>query len=276
MFKARVITGATMIFGMLCLAYFASNIAALVVFTVILFLSALEWGAVSGLKSFQERLLFSTIVVGISLLVVYAPSFINGISTANILGTVFTLIWIAIACWVVSYQKTGAPVLRNGFGLCCLGVAVLVPFFVSIIFVWNKDPIHFLALILVVSSVDSFAYFGGKKWGRLKFVKKVSPAKTWVGVFAGVFGALLVGNIIYFISDDIFSTKLLFIWNLILIATILAAILGDLLESLVKRFGNIKSSGVVLPGHGGLLDRIDSLCAAAPMFFLFNYIFFGP
>ena len=159
--------------------------------------------------------------------------------------------------------------------LCFLGALVLLPFFLSIVLIWQAGPISFLTLILVVSSVDVFAFLGGKQWGNSQFASRVSPGKTWAGVKAGVLGALLVGNLLYLIFEEFSSPKLLLYWNLMLICTIFASILGDLLESLVKRFGNIKNSGVVLPGHGGLLDRIDSLCAAAPVFLFFNYILFG-
>jgi phosphatidate cytidylyltransferase len=275
MFKARILTSTVLLFGVLGVTYLASNAVALVVFTGVLFLSGLEWGAISGLRLFRTRLSFAILLCVVSYLGMYglSPEFD---STAQYwLGFYCFLFWGSVSVWIYCYQSGRVPAVKNQLVLCCLGLLVLLPFFLSVVLIWHLGPISFLTLILVVSAVDVFAFLGGRKWGKSQFVSLVSPGKTWAGVKFGFLGAFVAGNLFYLIFEEFLSLKLLLYWNLTLICTIFASILGDLLESLVKRFGNIKNSGVVLPGHGGLLDRIDSLCAAAPVFLFFNYMFIG-
>ena len=275
MFKARILTSTVLIFGVFGLTYFASNVLVVAVFTGVLFLSGLEWAALSGLQSFRTRLAFAFLLCALSYFGMYGLSFESDSATQYWLGFYCVLFWGGISIWICSYQTKRAPAVKNQLLLSCLGVLVLLPFFLSIVLIWRASPIDFLTLILVVSAVDVSAFLGGRKWGKSKFASLVSPGKTWAGVVFGFLGAVVAGNLLYLVFEQFLSLKLLLYWNLTLVFTIFAAILGDLLESLVKRFGNIKNSGVVLPGHGGLLDRIDSLCAAAPVFLLFNYMFLG-
>ena len=274
MFKARILTSTVLLFGVFGVTYLASNAVALVVFTGVLFLSGLEWAAMAGLQLFRTRLAFAVLLCFLSCFGIYGLSSEFGSAIQYWLGVYCVLFWGSISVWICYYQM-GAPAVKNQLVLCCLGMLVLLPFFLSIVLIWRSGPIGFLTLILVVSAVDVFAFLGGRKWGKSKFVSLVSPGKTWAGVKFGFLGAFVVGNLLYLSFEEFLSLKFFLYWNLTLICTIFAAILGDLLESLVKRFGNIKNSGVVLPGHGGLLDRIDSLCAAAPVFLFFNYIFLG-
>ena len=275
MFKARILTSAVLISGVYGLTYFASNAVVVVVFTGVLFLSGLEWGAMAGLQFFRTRLAFAFLLCVLSYFGMYGVSSGFDSTIKYWLGFYCVLFWGSISVWICYYQNKRAPIVKNQLVLCCLGVLVLLPFFLSIVLIWRAGPISFLTLILVVSAVDVFAFLGGRKWGKSKFVSLVSPGKTWAGVKFGFLGAFIVGNMLYLVFEEFLSLKLFLYWNLTLTCTIFAAILGDLLESLVKRFGNIKNSGVVLPGHGGLLDRIDSLCAAAPVFLFFNYLFLG-
>jgi phosphatidate cytidylyltransferase len=274
MFKARILTSIGLIFGVFGLTHFASNLVVVAVFTGVLFLSGLEWAAMAGLQLFRTRLAFAVLLCVLSCFGIYglSPGFDSAIQYW--LGVYCLLFWGSISIWICYYQM-GAPAVKNQLVLCCLGMLVLLPFFLSIVLIWRSGPIGFLTLILVVSAVDVFAFLGGRKWGKSKFVSLVSPGKTWAGVKVGFLGALIVGNLLYLSFEEFLSLKFFLYWNLTLISTIFAAILGDLLESMVKRFGNIKNSGVVLPGHGGVLDRIDSLCAAAPVFLFFNSMFLG-
>ena len=143
-----------------------------------------------------------------------------------------------------------------------VGALVLVPMAVSVMTIKISHLYFLLSLVLVVSCADIFAFVGGKLFGRHKLMDKVSPGKTWEGLIFGVSGAMVIGNLLYLVSP----TLNLYIWNAVVAMTTLAAVVGDLFESMIKRFRKVKNSGSVLPGHGGILDRLDSLCSAAPVY----------
>jgi phosphatidate cytidylyltransferase len=132
-----------------------------------------------------------------------------------------------------------------------------------------RGPLWVLWLLTVVAGADVGAYFAGRAFGRLALAPRVSPKKTWEGLLGGlvcgvtvaVLGAAWLG-----------VPRLEFFW--LGIVLVLASAVGDLTESLFKRFAGLKDSGQLLPGHGGVLDRIDALTAAVP-FFVLGLIWFG-
>ena len=118
-------------------------------------------------------------------------------------------------------------------------------------------------LLFVISFSDIFAYFGGKRFGKSMLAPEISPKKTWEGCFFGVLGGGIVGAVFGEIIMSMF-------WiNALLLAIVLAVLgqFGDLIESKIKRLCNVKDSGKILPGHGGILDRIDGHMFAAPVFY---------
>lgn len=120
-------------------------------------------------------------------------------------------------------------------------------------------------LFLLVWGADSGAYFVGRKFGRKKLAPSVSPNKSVEGLYGGVSVAAIIIVVVAWIYLDLTLIQyLLFI--ILSVVTVLGSVLGDLFESMIKRRAGIKDSGRVLPGHGGVLDRIDSLLAAAPIF----------
>lgn len=125
-----------------------------------------------------------------------------------------------------------------------------------------------LGLLLITISADTGAYFSGKKWGKRKLMPKVSPNKTWEGFYGGMIMACFILSAYWiFLGFD------LFIGVFVTVMTVFASVLGDLSESMFKRHAKVKDSGSLLPGHGGILDRIDSLTAALPVFALLLILF---
>jgi phosphatidate cytidylyltransferase len=122
--------------------------------------------------------------------------------------------------------------------------------------------------MLLVWGADIGAYFSGRFFGNRKLAPNVSPGKTWAGVYGGMVTSVIISVVI---AIRFLAPLSAINWLLLIalsIAVIAISVLGDLLESLLKRNSGIKDSSALLPGHGGILDRIDSMCAAAPMFVL--------
>ncbi len=128
-----------------------------------------------------------------------------------------------------------------------------------------------LSIFIIIWASDSFAYLTGKNFGMHKLAEKISPKKTIEGVIGGLVGSLLVAYLIYNYSDWASMLKLPQFFILAIIIVIFGT-LGDLLESRFKRLANVKDSGQVIPGHGGILDRLDSFIFAVPFVYIFLLI----
>ncbi len=144
-----------------------------------------------------------------------------------------------------------------------IGILVLLPAWLYANLLHAISPIWLVYPIVLVCVADAAAYFTGKKWGRHHLNSKLSPGKTWEGVFGAVVAGLLVAILGFFIMKVHIS---FLSWLLLNLITVLFSIVGDLFESLFKRQQNLKDSGKLLPGHGGIMDRLDSLTAAIPIF----------
>jgi len=119
--------------------------------------------------------------------------------------------------------------------------------------------------LLIVWGADTFAYFAGKQWGKRKLAPKISPGKSVEGASGGIIGVLIVA-VISGMAYWQFGAWELSVWLILCVITAVISIVGDLSESKLKRAAGVKDSGTLLPGHGGMLDRIDSMLAAAPVF----------
>jgi phosphatidate cytidylyltransferase len=161
------------------------------------------------------------------------------------------------------------PTHTNWYGkkLALMGAVILTAAITAMFYLWQLSAWWLLYVFLLVWSADSGAYFVGRKLGRRKMAPNVSPNKSVEGLAGGLVTGLLV-----VIGISVFRLQLTGVSLIAFVAlsalTILASVLGDLFESMLKRRADIKDSGNILPGHGGVLDRIDSLLAATPIFAL--------
>jgi phosphatidate cytidylyltransferase len=171
---------------------------------------------------------------------------------AALLWWVFALIWVAIA-----------PARVNRVTAAGAGLLVLVPAWLALARLHAAGPQLLLFLILLVGAADVGAYFAGRRFGHNTLAPRVSPGKTWEGVLGGLVAAALLAAVgVWWFKVD--APRFL----ALCVVVVVASIIGDLTESLFKRHAGLKDSGRLLPGHGGLLDRVDSVTAAAPVFLI--------
>lgn len=186
-----------------------------------------------------------------------------------------SLMYIALGWWLLALLWVLQPGLFAGHSAvntlikAAAGLLVLVPAWLALITLHagaGFGPWYLLFAMALSWVADTGAYFSGKRWGRHKLAPAVSPGKTREGVY----GALLLVALYAALAGwqwELHSTQLLlFVVMCVVIA--MASVLGDLFESLIKRHGGYKDSGAIFPGHGGVMDRIDSLTAVAPLFLL--------
>jgi len=143
------------------------------------------------------------------------------------------------------------------------GVLVLVPLFVALLFLYSLAPQYLLFALLIVWAADMGAYFAGKQFGRVKLAPGISPGKTWEGVFGGLLMVVIFSLVWAHYADLQVAVLLPFC-----LAVGAVSVVGDLTVSMFKRTAGVKDSGRLFPGHGGVLDRVDSVAAAAPLFAL--------
>ncbi|WP_444923082.1 phosphatidate cytidylyltransferase [Microbulbifer sp. DLAB2-AF] len=174
--------------------------------------------------------------------------------------------WWALAFhWVQSYPAS-ASLWGNRWVRGLIGLVVLVPSWLSLVVLRGLDHGAWLVLyvVAIVVAADVGAYFVGRKFGKHKLAREVSPGKSWEGFFGGLGACLILALVTSYLFDLPLKNTVLFSFGVLV--TALASVIGDLLESMFKRHRGIKDSSHILPGHGGVMDRLDSLTAALPVF----------
>jgi phosphatidate cytidylyltransferase len=178
-------------------------------------------------------------------------------------------LWWAIALlWVKAYPLSSGLWGSKG-ARSVMGLLVLVPAWLALSYLRSLPEGVYLILVVIglVVAADVGAYFTGRAFGKAKLAPAVSPGKSWAGFWGGLASCLTLMAILWRIWPEGMPISLPAALGLALV-TGLASVLGDLLESMIKRHRGIKDSGNLLPGHGGIMDRIDSITAAAPVFAL--------
>ncbi len=226
-------------------------------------LSAWEWSKLVGFTSTALRSIY--------VIIVFLGMFFVNWLPAVLLLSIALLIWLWAAFAVWQFNKGHAPL---GFQLP--EVSVVVGFFV-LIACWlglitlrtspgMMGPAWLVTALLIIWAADTGAYFSGKIWGKHAFISKVSPKKTWEGFWGGLVLALLVAIVASFFFPISLWQRVAF-WGLAVIAA-LFSVVGDLTVSLLKRQSGVKDTGQMIPGHGGILDRVDSIAAGIVIFAL--------
>ncbi|MFK7732800.1 MAG: phosphatidate cytidylyltransferase [Pseudomonadales bacterium] len=268
MLKERIITALLLLLfvggAVLLLPEFGFTVLAIAVFSI----AAWEWAQLAGFKDAAQRCGY-VVVHGLLAVGLLWLSGMPDNPDPNVLQIVFTVagVWWAIALlWVQSYP--GSSNLWQHWAIRSLmGLLVLLPALLAFVYMRILGPYIWLVLYLValVAAADVGAYFAGKAWGVKKMAPRVSPGKSWAGLVGGMSAAMVLAVVVFStLAVPLGATQ----WLIISLIVSLSSVLGDLLESMLKRHCGIKDSGQILPGHGGVLDRMDGWTAAAPIFAL--------
>ena len=264
-FRQRLITGIFFGSGLL-IPLFLGKIPGLIVIGVLGLLTILEYLQLQGLAG--NKLIINTMVSMGMYLAITLSILLKGITLPIEYAT-----FLALAFGFLLLYRLYARTDPFNFKFQVLPATLYIAIPLSLLYSianWNGSykPIWVLAILLFVWINDVMAYVVGRKFGKHPFSKYISPNKTWEGTIAGWLGAVVMALALWQVLGTISAP----LWVLLGLVIAIASSLGDLIESLFKRKKGIKDSGTFLPGHGGLLDRIDSLLFAMPFIALFFLI----
>ena len=267
MLKTRIITALVLLPLMLAALFFFPPAAWAAFSWLIIVLAMWEYARMAAIRGMQQWLYLG----GSTLLA--AAAWFSGFVPDGTMMVISLLVWLVLApLWL---RKRWA--IPGGVPAMVLGWLLMFPAWFAFL-AWHPDSSavsgkQLLAVMGLVWVADVAAYFAGKAFGKHKLAPAVSPGKTIEGMLGGLFTAsLLAIGVTWFMGFVPAKMGTVLLCSLL---AVLASVLGDLAESMFKREAGIKDSGTLLPGHGGILDRIDSLTAALPVFLL-SYLLLGP
>jgi phosphatidate cytidylyltransferase len=271
MLRQRVITGLIMAGIFLAAIIFLPLPGLALLLGILVCMGAWEWTRLAGLSSPVPRVLY-VLVLMTALVALYGYCQLGNTPSREqvqpFLG-VACLWWSFAMLWVKGYPAS-AVLWRTVAMRCLMGLLILAPAWMSAVFLLSfpRGGMLLVVMVLVVAAADIGAYFSGKTFGKHKLAVLVSPAKTWEGFWGGMVCCVLLAMLLWYVLPEQAAHINLISVVAVTVTTALASVVGDLTVSMVKRESGVKDSGSLLPGHGGVLDRLDSLCGAAPVFAL--------
>ena len=254
--KQRILTGLILAVIAVSFILLASGPLFAGLLAVVWLLAYWEWTRLIGMPLLVTRLL----AVAANALLIAGLWSVRGESTW----------WVAITAgllWMRHFSFAASPTRGNRLLKLAAGTLALVPAWAALVEIHEHPqlgPLWTLFALLLVWVADSFAYFAGSRFGRNKLAPRISPGKTLEGVWGALAGSGLVAAIGgWWLGERDWALALLIALGLL---CVVYSVIGDLFESLMKRQANVKDSGALFPGHGGLLDRLDGVFAAMPVF----------
>lgn len=267
--RSRVLTALILApIAILAVLYLPSTSFA-VVFGVVLCYGIWEWTRVIGVQNQGLRVL----VVALNGALMAALLFLHLEHWLLPIAWIGVAWWCLALLWLRSYEFGSEPTRRNLEIKLLVGSVMVVPAWVAVWLIHrapNDGPWWTLFVLMLIWVADISAYFAGRRFGQHKLAPRISPGKTREGVYGALAGTVLFTAIAGWAIEPIPVGHGLLI--LLATVTVLFSIVGDLFESLIKRQSHLKDSGSLLPGHGGMLDRIDSVLAALPIFVCGRYL----
>jgi phosphatidate cytidylyltransferase len=266
MLRLRIITALCMIAIFLPALFLMPSMLFSIATVPLVLVAGWEWSRLVKIRSVIARIGYLLLIV----MTLFAASLWLGLpdtfdpQRAQQLLLVAVGVWAFIFLWIQGYPSSAilwsARPILGLLGLMLLGFT-----WIAIVTILNYQSGQWLLLLAIVIIVlaDVGGFFAGKYFGKHKLAPIISPGKTWEGFVGGLLlEGVLVGSLVWYLSDHVTVLGL----SLLVIPVALYSVLGDLFESMIKRHSGVKDSGRLLPGHGGVLDRIDGVMAALPMF----------
>lgn len=272
MLSTRLFTALTLLTALLAALFYLPDIFWAVLLLGLTVTAAREWCRLGRFSVEQTVLymIFTTLLGGELLFLISVIVSRNPIDTSMISFYIASAIFWLLAA---PFQLAIARSIRNVWLFMLMGWLVLMPACLSLYQLRAIDPLLLLGFMSVVWISDSTAYFAGRAYGKHKLAPKISPGKTWEGVFAALVAVLIYALIWFYLAN---REQALIGWLIpLLLILALLGIVGDLFESLLKRQAGVKDSGNILPGHGGILDRIDALLPVLPVATLSVILFYS-
>lgn len=251
--RKRIITAVILGGGFLAIALLLPAFATYILLTLLILAGAWEWSGFLRLSSVGLRALYVALVAGllpVIWLVAESPEGREIVLAVAVVWWVIALVWIAFAPHRVTSLLAGLA-----------GLLALVPAWLALLRLRSDLGAQWMLFtFLLVIAADIGAFFAGRRFGRLRLAPAVSPGKTWEGVLGGIAGGAILA-----ICGSVWFGVPAYAFVPLCLAVVAFSIVGDLTESLLKRFAGLKDSGTLFPGHGGVMDRIDSVTGAAPV-----------
>lgn len=263
MLKHRILTALVLVPFVIWSILFASKTGFTYGLAVVLFLASLEWNNFIAFKNKINAWLFSATITFSFLML----EFLAKTEYIELIIYLSLIWWLISLPLLFSFPFKPSHFMQQKPAKVVIGYVMLLATFLALNLLRNSDVYgvgFVIYLLLIIWIADSGAYFAGRAFGKRKLLPNVSPGKSWEGVY----GALLATLIAAFTALEVLAipSSQAFFFIALTLVTIVYSVIGDLSESMFKRMAGMKDSGKLLPGHGGILDRIDSLTSALPIF----------
>jgi phosphatidate cytidylyltransferase len=261
--RKRIITATVLAVLFLGVLLALPPVATVIVITALVLTGAWEWSAFLHAHRGVARAAY---VVFVALLLAAVWHAADDPDVLHIILMTALVWWVIALAWIIFAPRSVVP-----WSAGLAGVLALVPAWLALVRLryLPHGAQWVLFTLLLVWSADIGAYFAGHRFGRIRLAPEVSPGKTWEGVLGGFALSAIVA-----VSGSVWFALPLYTFVPLCLAAVAFSIVGDLTESLLKRFAGVKDSGTLFPGHGGVMDRIDSVTGAAPVLF-FGLIMLG-
>lgn len=251
----RIVTAVLLLLGLLACLFWLPNTAWAFVMLLPLTVGFVEWAKLSDLPT-SAAVIYALSSAVLAVAVYYLHFAVWLYLVSLLLWLIIVPLWLAVG-WQLKSVWWRMP----------LGFFVLAPMWLALVELREHGPWWVLLVMAVVWIADSAAYFTGQRFGKHKLAPNISPGKTWEGVVGAIMAVIVYGTIVLMVLRGPGFDPYAWALPMLLLAMLMLylGILGDLFESWIKRLAAVKDSGNLLPGHGGVLDRIDALTAALPV-----------